>query len=419
MYVDLKAEHGDIVAYRLGFYKVIFLARPDAIQHVLRDNPQNYRKTVFYDLLKPLVGMGLLTSDGEFWRRQRRLSQPSFHKPRLEEFGQVMVASTRRMLAEWENKDQVELRHEMMNLTLDVVTRSLLGTGVEAETAKIKEAFTVGLDHVMDKLRALVPLPESIPTSGNRRFNRAMKNINEVVSFIIEKRRKETAPASDLLNSLLKAKDDETQETMTEQQLKDEVITMFLAGQETTAMGLCWTWYLLSQHPHVEERIREELATVLGGREPAPKDLPQLKYLACVINESMRLYPPAWWYGRTPIKDDVICGHKINAGTILTIVPYVTHRDPAYWKDPEVFDPLRFSSERGEKYHPYAYLPFAAGPRMCIGKDFALYELHLTLAMVMQKFRLTRTSSAPVRMDPGITLRPRDEIWATLERLPT
>lgn len=412
MYERLQERQGKIVGYRLGYHRAYMVTDASAYQRVLRDNAPNYRKTIFYDKMKPLVGLGLLTSDGELWRKQRRLAQPSFHRPKMEGFAGVMIDSTRRMLDSWHGQSRVDVSQQMMDLTMDVVARSLLGGDVGSEIDEVKVAITDGLAHVMHKMGALVDLPESVPTPRNLKFRKALRGIERVVRKLIDRRLRQ--PGSDLLTALLAARDEDSGEAMSEKLLKDEVITMFLAGQETTATALTWTLYLLDSHPEVEAKLREEIASVLGTREPSATDIPKLVYLGFVIQESLRLYPPAWWYGRTPIKDDTLGGFDIPAGTILTLIPFLTHRNSEYWESPLSFRPERFDPSKGAKITPYSYVPFAAGPRMCIGKDFALIEMTLTLAMILQRYRLSRVSRDPLEMAPGITLRPVGEVWMTL-----
>lgn len=418
LFQKMRNEHGPVVQYRLGLSRAYLVSHPEGIQHVLRDNAANYAKTSLYKKLEPMVGLGLLTSNGEFWKRQRRLSQPSFYKPNLEKFSHIMLHSTEKMISDWKEPIRsgrsIEIKQAMTDLTLDVVARALLGTHPEGDTEIIKKSFTDGLDHVMGKIESLIDLPESIPTPRNLKFRTTMKNMDGVVSRIIQKRKKEVSPAPDLLTSLLNATDGGKSPVMSEKQLKDEIITLFLAGQETTAMALTWTLYLLGQHPEIQEKAAEEAEFVLGESEPSHTTLSSLKYLNCVIQESMRLYPPAWWYGRTPLEDDVILGYSIPKGSIINIIPFVTHRDPDYWKDPEKFWPERFEETQSQKPIPYSYVPFAAGPRMCIGKDFALLELHIILAMILKRFKFEKTSDEPMPLSPGITLRPGKDLWMKL-----
>lgn len=408
-YTNLHKNLGDVVHYRLGFTKCYMLTKPEGIQHVLKDNHSNYRKTVFYKKMRPLVGLGLLTSDGEFWRQQRRLSQPAFHRDQLERYATVMSNSVHSMLAKWSQRNQVELTEEMMSLTLEIGSQSLFGTELVQEADSIKKATTTTLNHMMHKFESLFDVPEFIPTPRNLRFQKANRNITQAVSKIIANKR-QIDSSKDLLTSLMKAKDEKTGASMSEKQLRDEVVTLLLASQETTAMALCWTLYLLSKHPIEQKRIERELETELKGNPPTASSVSQLTYLNQVIQESMRLYPPAWWYGRTPIKDDEICGFRIPAGSVITILPYVLHRDPTIWPNPEQFIPSRFSESETAKRSIYSYIPFAAGPRNCIGKDFALLEIKLILANILRRFRLVNRVEEPLKAIPGVTLRPEPRL---------
>jgi cytochrome P450 len=408
---DLAHRHGDVVEFRVGPYRCVFLRHPDAVKHVLVDNNHNYDKqTRGYDVLRAFLGNGLLTSEGDFWRRQRRIAQPAFHRKRIAGFASTIVDDTQEMLDRWDHTaglgHTLDVAHEMMTLTLRIVATTLFTTDVKRVSEEVGNAVTV-LNEWADKtLDSLWPI--GFPTPGNLRARGFAKRLDVIIADIIARRRRgEQGDAQDLLAMLMEAKDADTGEGMTDRQLRDEVMTIFLAGHETTANALAWTFYLLSTHPHVERRVREELDRVLGDRPPALEDLGQLRYLKQVLEESMRLYPPAWTIDRHTIDDDIVMGYRIRKDSLLLVSPFVTHRHPAFWPNPEGFDPERFAPELEEARPRYAYFPFGGGPRMCIGSNFAMMEAQLITASVLQRFRPWLVPGHPVELQPLITLRPR------------
>ena len=418
--------HGDIVRFKFGPYDYLFINDPDAIRHVLVDNNKNYTKSRNYHGLKLVLGEGLVTSEGDHWRRQRKLAQPAFHRDRLASFAQTMVADTSALLDRWAAKDGevMDVHAEMMRLTFRIVGRTLFSTDVEGESERIGPAITVAMHHANDYAESLVRIPPWVPTPGNFRFKRAMRDLDELVLRIIGERRaaKGAGDASpslaagphDLLSMLMDARDEETRAQMTDRQLRDEVLTLVLAGHETTANLLTWTWYLLSKHPDAARRVYAEVRAVLGERKPALEDLPKLTYTTMVINESMRLLPPVWAFERQAIAADTLGGFDVPAGAIVGIAPYCLHRHPRYWENPEGFDPERFAQGRGEGRPRYAYLPFGGGPRQCIGNGFAMMEAQIILAMIAQRHRLELVAGHPVELEPTVTLRPKHGMRMTL-----
>ena len=410
-------EYGDIVGYRFGATRGLLLAHPDHIRHVLHDNYRNYDKNnVDYAMLRRLLGDGLLTSDGAFWRRQRRLIAPMFHRQRVAGFCSLMVDSTLEMLERWEDLAQsgasFDAAAEMTRLTLTIVAKALFSADLSDDAEVIGAALTevnrqLGEFHLLDMLWM-------IPTLRKRRFRNAVRALDRVVDKIIDQRRRSTRRNQDLLSMLLDAVDEETSQAMTPRQVRDEVLTLLLAGHETTANALVWTWYLLSQNPDAADKLHQELAGVLGERAPSALDLPQLPYTRMVVEESMRLYPPAWAISRNAVGEDQIGGYRVPRKTNLIICSFVTHRHPAFWDDPERFDPERFSPERSEGRPNFAYLPFGGGPRICIGKGFAMTEAQLILATVAQRYRLRLMPGHPVELHPLVTLRPRHGMRMTL-----
>ncbi|MCI0579802.1 MAG: cytochrome P450 [Chloroflexi bacterium] len=390
---QLVGQYGDLVRYRFlpGWYGYI-VSHPDHVKYVLQDNNRNYSKQVHpMKFLQLLVGEGLLTSEGEFWRQQRRLAQPAFHRQRLAALGEMMTGTTQAMLDRWQTVEgrPLDVDREMMRLTLRVAARALFDVDVSDAADRVGRAFTEASEyyaaHYVNPLsRTLVHLP----TRPHRRFKAAVRTLDQVVQGIIQERRRSGEDRGDLLSMLLLARDADTGQGMSDRQVRDEVMTLLLAGHETTSNALTWTWYLLDRHPEAAEKLRAELAAVLGGRAPAMDDLPHLPTTRLVLEETLRLYPPAWGLMRLSEAADQIGGYDLPARTYVVISPYLTHRHPAFWPDPERFDPERFTPEQIAGRPRYAYIPFGGGPRQCIGNTFAMVEAQLVLATVAQLYRL-------------------------------
>ena len=420
--LDVSREHGDVVEFRLAHIPTFLLRHPDAVKRILVDNNHNYNKqTHGYKKLRELLGNGLLTSEGDFWRRQRRIAQPAFHRKKIAEFGTTMVEHTQAMLDTWEEHAAlgrtVEILHEMSKLTLRVVAQTLLDTEVDGVTQEVAEAVDI-VNHFANKaVGNPLMLPISFPLPAFSKVRAAATRLDDIVVGIIEARRREGRDHGDLLSMLMAARDDDGS-GMTDAQLRDEVMTMFLAGHETTATALSWTFYLLSTHPTVERTLRAELDTVLGGRPPTMQDLAELPYLDCVCKESLRLNPPAWLIDRMVADDDVIEGYEIPRGAMVLISPFLTHRHPALWPNPEGFDPERFTPEAVAARPKYAYFPFGGGPRQCIGNGFAMMELRLIVATVLQRIRPWVVPGQDIAREPLITMRPRGGIEMGLTRVP-
>jgi cytochrome P450 len=411
-------RYGEVVRYRLGTMQVFLVVHPDGVKQVLQENHRNYLKSADYQILKRLLGEGLLTSEGPLWLRQRRLMAPMFHRQRIAEFGATMVDSTLKMLDRWSartsDSSAFDVCNEMMHLTLEIVARVLFKVEIEGDLAhRIGRDVTVSNERLGQfDLGTLLPW---LPTPRNREFRQAVLSLDAIVAGIIAEHRRSGEDRGDLLSLLLAARDQDTGEAMSDRQVRDEALTLILAGHETTANALAWTWYLLSQHPDVEQKLHAELAEVLGGRAPTVADLPNLRYTSMVIDESMRLYPPAWSVGRSPIADDEILGFKVPKGSSVMLSQWLTHRHPDFWEDPERFDPERFTPERAANRPRYAYFPFGGGPRQCIGNIFALTEANLILAAVAQKYRLRMVPGYRVELQPLVTLRPRHGLKMTLD----
>ncbi|HXH22943.1 MAG TPA: cytochrome P450 [Dehalococcoidia bacterium] len=415
-----RERYGDVVRYRGGIWYAYLVSHPDDIKHVLQDNNQNYRKGFSYEVLKPVLGQGLLTNEGESWLRQRRLAQPAFHRARIARISGLMSESIEAMLARWDSRldpeAPVDVLPEMIRLTLEIVSRTLLGVRLGPEADQVGQAVRELQAHVNYRATHLFSLPEKYPTPRNRRFHRWLALLDAIVFRIIDQHRAAGPGGDDLLSMLLAARDQESGEGMSDRQLRDEVMTIFLAGHETTATALTWTWYLLSQHPEAEARLHREVDTVLDGRPPVYDDLASLPYTRMILEESMRLYPPAWAVGRFAVGPDTVGGYDLPAGSQIVMSQYVTHRHPAFWERPDEFDPERFTPERSAGRPRFAYFPFGGGPRYCIGADFAMIEAQLTLAAVAQRYRLRLSPGHPVEVDPLVTLRPKHGMVMRLER---
>jgi cytochrome P450 len=416
--LDMARIYGDVVQYRVAHMRMYQINHPEGVERLLHDNHRNYSKDVpTFGTLKLFLGNGLFTSDGEFWRRQRRLAQPAFHRRRVAAFGELMTEATEEMLERWQARatpgQPLDAATEFMRLTMEVVTRALFSTSVERDVETIGRAIATLLNDVTFRFTFPFYPPLRVPTPRNRRFLAARATLDGIVYRIIAERRRRPAEHDDLLALLMEARDEQTGQGMSDKQLRDEVVTLFLAGHETTANTLTWTSYLLSTHVAVERRLRAEIDETLKGRVPTAADVPNLTYTRMVIDETLRLYPPAWITNRRAIEDDTVCGYHIPADATVSISPYVTHRDPTLWENPEGFDPDRFAPERAAERPHYAYFPFGGGPRQCIGKGFALLESTLMMALLVQRCSLHLVPGRRVETEAMATLRPRYGMWMT------
>jgi cytochrome P450 len=414
-------RYGEVVGMRFVFSPAYLIYHPDDVRHVLQENHFNYNKDLFtYHVMRPVLGNGLFTNDGDSWLHQRRLAQPAFHRKRLATYAALMAEATDAMLASWQARreadEPLDIDEEMMRLTLRIVGQALFSIDLAGETSTVGQSVTTLVKLLGDYVYAPFP-PISVPTSRNRHMQAAIHELETVTADIIKERRAHNADTGDLLSMLLLARDEETGEGMNDRQVRDEVMTLLLAGHETTANTLTWTWYLLSQYPQVESRLHAELAMVLGGNAPTLEHLPQLTYTSMVLQEALRLYPPIWVLSRKALADDELGGYHIPQGSMVVLSPYVTHRHPAFWEQPEVFDPDRFTPERVAARPHFAHFPFGGGPRLCIGNNFALMEAQLVLATVAQRYRLRLVPGHPVVPEAKITLRPRYGMPMTLQRI--
>ena len=417
-------RYGDVVAFRFGPFRAFLLANPDHISRVLKEEHAHFDKDLItYRTLQNLLGLGLLTSEGPLWQRQRRIAQPAFHRRRLERFVPAVADATEAMAQDWWAKPDdatVDMHTEMMALTLRIAADTLFGTGVgEREEARIAHALDVVMQNFHYRLHTPLALPEWLPTSRNRKLAAAHADLDGVVERIIDERRRagDADERDDLLSRFMAARDEETGEAMDDRQLRDEVMTLLLAGHETTANALTFTWHLLGRHPEVAEAARREIHEVLGNRAPTAEDLPRLDLVRRIVQESMRLYPPAWVVERRALRDMEFGGHRVPKGSICLLSQFVTHRHPDHWQDPDRFDPDRFTPEASQGRHPFAYFPFSGGPRVCIGAGFAMLEAPLVLAGLLRRFDPRPLLEDEPELSPLITLRPRDGLPMALHPL--
>lgn len=407
-------RYGPDVHLRFLHMHYLLLTSAESMQHVLVEHPERYAKSRNYDGLKLVLGNGLLTSEGSFWRRQRRLMQPAFHKQQLAGFVQTMneaaLAAVQRLQAEHGDGRPFDLHAELMRLTFRIVGLTLLSRDLDGEAKAVGDALGVGLHWANRHVESLVRIPAWLPTPHNRRFARAKRTLDSLVLRIVAERRVSPAnPARrrDLLDMLLAAQDADSGETMTDEQIKHELLTLVLAGHETTANALTFLYYTLSRHPQVREKVRAEVQEVLGDRLPTPDDLKKLEYVTCVIEETMRLYPPAWVFERQALDDDVIAGVPVKKHTIVTLCPYVVHRSSRHWHDPLRFDPERFRPEQRSKIGKHVYMPFGAGHRFCIGNNFAMMEMQILVALLATRCTFDVLPGYQPQLVAEVTLRPK------------
>jgi cytochrome P450 len=416
LFLRCARDHGDVVGLRVGPIRAVVLNHPDAIEEVLVTQSKNFIKHFALRVNRLLLGNGLLTSEGDFWLRQRRLIQPAFVRQSVLGYADVMVAYTERLLAGWRDGEAHDLHADMTRLTLEIAAKTLFDADVAGDARDVGEALAVAHSRYESRIVGVYPLPRWLPTPGNRRLFRAIARLDEVVYRFIAQRRGGDAGRRDLLSLLLHARDEEGGQ-MTDQQLRDEAMTLFLAGHETTALALSWTGYLLAQHPEAHGRLLEELRSVLGGRSPAAADLPRLEFTEQVVLESMRLYPPVYAFGREAVHDCEVMGYAVPAQTTVFMSQWALHRDPRWFHEPEKFDPARWAGGLAGRLPKFAYFPFGGGPRVCIGNTFAMVEAVLVLATLAQRFRFELVPGQEVVPWPSMTLRPKYGVKVVLRRV--
>lgn len=398
----------------VGPYHYVNISEPAYIEHVFT-HPDIYIKGRDNKTLRFLLGNGLVTSEGEFWLKQRRLIQPLFHKQRLQTFVQKISEKTLAMLKTWEPRagQVVDVHNEMTKVTLDIVSQTLMSTEVKGDFKKISDALLV----IMEGMMRIFKLPWWIPTPRNIGMRRNRAVLDDTIYKIIDDRRSNNNGYDDLLTMLMEVEDADTKERMTNKQLRDEVITIFLAGHETTANALSFSLYLLAQHPEIKQKINEELQRVIGENEMTYENVMKLEYTGWVIKEAMRLYPPVWGITRDAAREDVVGGYRIKKGDSIAMSPWAVHRHEKYWENPLKFDPERFSPTRIKNVHRYAWFPFGGGQRMCIGNNFAMMEMQIVLVLMCSKFNFSVAENFVLDLEPLVTLRPRHGMMLKLTKV--
>jgi cytochrome P450 len=410
------AEAGDIGSYLFGPWSGVIVNSPEYAHAILSEHADAFEKLPSFVFLKPLLGNGLLTSEHEQWRRQRKLAAPAFQHRRIAAYAQAMAEHAERAQQRWADGAQIDVASEMMRLTLGIVGKTLFDADVGGEAEAVRAALTTALHYVDAQTSTVLPTPPTWPTPRNLRNRRAIARLDAIIYRLIAERRATGHDTGDLLSMLLQARDEEDGSGMSDHQVRDEAMTIFLAGHETTAVGLAWAWYLLAQNPLVYGRLREEATRVLAGRTPTYADLEQLPYALQVFKEAMRLYPPAYVIGRYAIRDVDLGDYVLPAKTWVIISPYTLHRRSEYFPDPERFDPDRFTAANERRLPRYAYIPFGGGPRVCIGNHFALMEGQIILAALAQRVAFDLVPGQRIGPRPLITLRPRDRITMQVQR---
>ncbi|MGB0384791.1 MAG: cytochrome P450 [Ardenticatenaceae bacterium] len=418
-----QREYGDVVRYRIGPRTLHAISHPQLVRDVFIEGKQIFHRRPQDRAprgLRLVVGKGLLGSSGAFWLQQRRMIQPIFHRRRIATMAEKMTDAGERMLAGWAHyapDEPVDIAKQMMGVTLDIICQTMFGANVMGRADEIERALRVLLRFAFHSIQTPFFLPLSWPTPRNREFKRAKNTLDEIIYGMINQRRASGERHDDLLDMLLYTRDEETGEGMDDEQVRDEVITIFGAGHETTANALTWTWYLLAQHPDISQQMRAEVSQVLAGRTPTLADLPNLPYTKQIVQEAMRLYPPAPIVARFVREDTTLNGYHVPANSIALVSIYNVHRHPDFWPEPEKFDPQRFAPEKSKGRHRQAYMPFGAGQHLCIGNHFALMEAHLLLAQMAQNYDLRLVPGHAIEKEVAITLRPRHGLLMTLHQV--
>src|SRR6266404_443049 len=416
-YSRCAKEYGDVVQLRYVHVPICLVMHPRDIEYVLVTNPGNFTKSADYRALARVLGNGLLTNEGKAWQHQRSLIQPAFRRENILSYGPVMTSATRQLLDAWTDGESRNVHEDMMALTLQIVAQCLFGAEVKGVAERVGKAMQVVTDRFLTDAGQALLLPFDLPDFLVPARRRAISDLNKIIRSILQERRASNQARGDLLDALLQVRDADGK-PMNDSQLRDELMTLFLAGHETTAIALSWTCYLVAQNPEIEAKLVEEFHTVLGDREPTVEDIPSLRYTEMVIKESMRLYPAVWGIGRRAIASCEIGGYRVAAGTNIFIFQSLTQRDARFFSDPDKFDPERWREDpvRAGKIPRFAYFPFGGGPRVCVGASFAMLEATLLLAMTQQRFHLQLVAGRAVKPVASVTLRPQNGIHVTVHR---
>jgi cytochrome P450 len=429
IFTRLAREPGGVSPLRIGPRRAVLVSDPVKIRQVLLENFDRYDKdTPAFAAVRLALGRGLLTSSGAFWKRQRRIAQPAFHGENLKRFAPIFERLAAECAERWElarqSGEPVDAGTDMMKVTLTAVAEALFGEDLSGKAEEFNRVFPVILHGLACRTAMPIPLPMWVPSPRNRELSAALASLDAIVVEMIRKRRAvlseisaQSSERRDLLSTLMLAKDEETSEGMSDAQLRDEVMTLLIAGHETTANALSWIWVLLHRHPDEQERLRDELYEVTGGRAPTVDDLPQLKRLRMVFMEALRLYPPVWMFDRRAVKSDRLGDAEIKPGNLVIISAYAVHRIPSLWRDPEEFRPERFEPGQEEQKNKFAYLPFGAGPRICMGMSFAMIESQIILGTLLSKFRTRLATPDTIAPQTQVTLRPDQPVLLALEKI--
>jgi cytochrome P450 len=424
-----RSRQGGAVPLKIGLSRGVLVSDPALVRRVLLENFANYdKRTPSFEAVRIVLGNGMLTSDGAFWKRQRRIAQPAFHGESVKRFGPIISRMAADCAERWERAARegatVDAGTDMMVVTLRAVAETLFGDDLAEAADEINRVFPTILSCLAVRAASPVRVPLWVPTANNRRLRPALASLNAVVERLIATKRRWLAAGGadeghrDLLTILMAAKDEETGESMSDAQLRDEVMTMMIAGHETTANALSWLWVLLDRHPEEQDRLRSELLAVTGGAPPAVEDVAQLPRLKAVILETLRLYPPVWMFSRRALGPDDLGGVAVAKGDLVIFCPYAIHRLPELWRDPEAFRPERFEPGSEEQRNKFAYLPFSAGPRTCLGNSFAIIESQIIVGTLLSRFRIRLADAAPLKPEPVVTLRPSRPVILRLEHAP-
>ena len=407
--LEVTRRYGDISQVRLGPTRLIIVNRPELVKHVLQEKHANYGRPAFVSLMRRIVGNGLLFSEGDFWLRQRRTMQPSFHRERIAGFARTMANAVSQRIEAWQARGpnlELDLSRELAQLSLEIVGRTLFSADLADQASALGPAIQRTLAWLNERTMRPLAAPLFIPTEGNRRFRAAQQLFDRSIEQLVNERRSSSFEGSDLLSMLLDARDPETGEAMSDKQLHDEVLPFLIARYETTSAALEWTLILLAQHPSIAERVRAEQRAVCGARPPAPEELSRLPYTRMVIDEALRLYPPVFGLSRRVIQDDTLEGHRIPRGAQVLVSPYALHRHPRLWERPDDFDPEHFAPAKAEQRPRYAHIPFGGGPRQCIGNAFAMMELQILIPSLIGALQFELIAPNEIKPQTCMTLRP-------------
>ncbi len=417
--VSIMKEYPSIAEIKILHRTLVFISDPKLVRDILQTNQKHYSKSSIYEHLKLLLGEGLVTSEGEMWKRQRKLIQPSFHKQYINNMFDTMLACTNEMLEEWKVKaekgESFDIWEETKAVTLQIIGKTMLSTDVKTEARPISTSLAYMGGAIKDKSVKLINFPLWVPTPSNMAFKSHRKVLDEIIYKIIGERKKSGNTKGDLLDMLMESRYEDTGEAMPDKLLRDELMTIFIAGHSTTATALAWTFYLISQNKDVYEKLKKEIDEVVGDSEITFQHLQQLKYTKACFNEGMRLYPPVWLFGRLADRDNKVGDYIIKKGTDVLISPFIVHRNEDYWTDPETFNPDRWETEEVKGMDKFAYFPFAAGPRMCIGNNFALLEADIVIAKIIQRFEFDYVGEASPVIEASTTLRVKDGIFMKIK----